>query len=219
MKVEPGSGDPTTAFDVLERAVYAALETYSNVHRGSGHHSQVSTHLFEQARRIILDHLGLSAGKYLVIFGTPRSTDALTAHLEPGRYRIASSRDLGLPLGVRALAVERRALPKGPPVLTGGGTARLVGADWVMWAKAPDRFEAGTPAIINVIAFAKALLLRRSLGERAFERPAGTRRTASEILFRDEFEKPAFFGSLREILTLKHSPKLLSLLKNGNIFR
>ena len=58
MKVEPGSGDPTTAFDVLEGAVHAALESYSNVHRGSGHHSLVSTHLFEQARRITLDHLG-----------------------------------------------------------------------------------------------------------------------------------------------------------------
>ena len=63
-----------------------------NVHRGSGHHSQVSTHLFEQARGIVLDHLGLSAGKYLVIFGTPRSADALKAHLEPGRYVITSSR-------------------------------------------------------------------------------------------------------------------------------
>jgi selenocysteine lyase/cysteine desulfurase len=189
MTVEPGSSDPTTAFDVLERAVHAALETYSNVHRGSGHHSQVSTHLFEQARRIILDHLGLSAGKYLVIFGTPRSTEALTAHLEPGRYLIASSRDLGLPLGVCALAVERRALPKGPPVLSGGGTARLVGPDWVMWARTPDRFEAGTPAIVNVIALARALLLTRRLGDHAFERPAAATRTADEILRVDRLQQ------------------------------
>jgi len=120
MMVEPGSNDATSAFDALERAVHAALETYSNVHRGSGHHSQVSTYLFEQARSVVLDHLGLSAGKYVVVFGTPRSADALTAHLEPGSYVIASSRETGLPLGVRAVAVERRALPKGPPVLSGG---------------------------------------------------------------------------------------------------
>jgi len=188
MKVESGSSGAITAFDALERAVHAALETYSNVHRGSGHHSQVSTHLFEQARGIVLDYLGLSAGKYLVIFGTPRSADALTQHLEPGRYVIASSRDVGLPLGVRALAVERGALPKRPPALTGGGTARLVGPDWVMWASAPDRFEAGTPAIVNVIAFAKALLLRRHLGEGAFVEFAGEARTARAILFRDDLE-------------------------------
>ena len=32
-----------------------------------------------------------------------------------------------------------------------------MGPGWVVWAKAPDRFEAGTPAIVNVIAFAIAL--------------------------------------------------------------
>ena len=163
MTDEPGSRAVTTAFDALERGVHAALETYSNVHRGSGHHSMVSTYLFEQARGIVLEHLGLSAGNHVVIFGTPRAADLLAARLEPGRYVTASSRDVGLPLGVRALAVERRALPKGPPPVTGGGTARLVGPDWVMWAAAPDRFEAGTPAIVNVIAFARALSLRRQL--------------------------------------------------------
>ena len=106
----------------------------------------------------------------------------LAARLDPGRYVTASSRDIGLPLGVRALAVERSALPKGPPILTGGGTARLVGADWVMWAKAPDRFEAGTPAIINVIAFAKALRLTRHFGEHAF---AGRRRRSASGRHRD----------------------------------
>ena len=49
----------TGAFAELEQGVRAALETYSNVHRGSGHNSMVSTHLFEQARDIILDYLGL----------------------------------------------------------------------------------------------------------------------------------------------------------------
>jgi len=125
MKVEPGSSDATPAFDALERGVYAALETYSNVHRGSGHHSMVSTYLFEQAMGIVLEHLGLSTGKYIIIFGTPRSADTLTAQLEPGSYVTSSSRDLGLGLGVRALAVERRALPKGPPCLTGGGRPTL----------------------------------------------------------------------------------------------
>ena len=72
MKVDPGSSDATAAFDALEQGVYAALENYSNVHRGSGHHSMVSTYLFEQARGIVLEHLGLSAGQHVVIFGTPQ---------------------------------------------------------------------------------------------------------------------------------------------------
>ena len=46
------------AFTKLERGVQAALETYSNVHRGSGHNSLVSTHLYEQARDIILETWG-----------------------------------------------------------------------------------------------------------------------------------------------------------------
>jgi selenocysteine lyase/cysteine desulfurase len=50
----------TEAFSELERGVQSALETYSNVHRGSGHYSMVSTHLYEQARNIVLEYLGLS---------------------------------------------------------------------------------------------------------------------------------------------------------------
>jgi selenocysteine lyase/cysteine desulfurase len=179
--------------------VYAALETYSNVHRGSGHHSVVSTYLYEQARGIVLEHLGLSAGKYIVIFGTPRSADALTAQLEPGSYFTASSRDVGLALGVRALAVERRALPRGAPVLSGGGTARLVGTDWVMWATAPGRFEAGTPAIVNVIAFAKALLLTRNLGDHAFKPPTAVTRSANEILRVDDLQQYTGRALLHEL--------------------
>ena len=203
MTVEPGNSEGAPAFDALERGVYAALETYSNVHRGSGHHSTASTYLFEKARGIVLEHLGLSPGKYVVIFGTPRTADALAARLEPGRYVTASSRDIGLPLGVRALAVERSALPKGPPILTGGGTARLVAPDWVMWAAAPDRFEAGTPAIVNVIAFARALRVSRRFGDHAFESPAGVTRTAAEILQRDELDQhsgPALLRELRQTL-------------------
>jgi selenocysteine lyase/cysteine desulfurase len=58
-----------------------------------------------------------------------------------------------------------------------------------MWATAPGRFEAGTPAIVNVIAFAKALLLRRQFGNHAFESPAAVTRTAAEILRADEFDQ------------------------------
>lgn len=177
------------AFAELKRGVHAALETYSNVHRGSGHNSLVSTHLFEQARDIVLDYLGLNKDNYVVIFCSPRRAELLKVSLEPGSYQSLSSQDIGLPLGVRALAVERKALPKGVPFQTGGGTARLVSPDWVIWAKAPDKFEAGTPAIINVIAFASALRLIQQFGEDAFQGATVEKRTAAEILCHDALEQ------------------------------
>jgi selenocysteine lyase/cysteine desulfurase len=177
------------AFAELKRGVNAALETYSNVHRGSGHNSVVSTYLFEQAREIVLEYLGLAGDKYTVIFCTPRRAELLKARLEPASYQSVSSQDLGLPLGIRALAVESKALPGGAPFQTGGGTARLVSPDWVIWAKAPDRFEAGTPAIVNVIAFAKALRLVQRLGNDVFQGATVKKLAATEILYHDELEK------------------------------
>ncbi|MEI6048704.1 MAG: aminotransferase class V-fold PLP-dependent enzyme [Bacteroidota bacterium] len=179
----------TEVFAELERGVHAALETYSNVHRGSGHNSIVSTHLFEQARAIVLEYLGLNKGKYVVIFCSPGGAEAFKAKLEPESYQSVSSQDIGLPLGVRALAVNRKALPKGAPSQTGGGTARLISPDWVIWADAPDKFEAGTPAIINVIAFAKALCLIRQSGNEIFLYPTAQKLTATDILYHDELEK------------------------------
>jgi hypothetical protein len=46
----------------LEDSLKAALESYANVHRGSGQYSLATTHLFEQARLILHRFLGLSAG-------------------------------------------------------------------------------------------------------------------------------------------------------------
>lgn len=187
-KHTPKNPKTAEAYAELERGVYAALETYSNVHRGSGHNSLVTTHLFEQARDIVLEYLGLSKNKYVVIFCTPGRAAALMNQLEPERYQILSGSDFGLSLGVRALAVQRESLPGGAPFQTGGGTTRLVSKEWVIWAGIPDKFEAGTPAIINVIAFAKALLLIKLSGRDIFLDPAIEKLTAKEILYHDELE-------------------------------
>jgi len=184
------------AFDELERAVHAALETYSNVHRGSGHNSMVTTHLFEQARDIILEYLGLNKSKYTVIFCTPRRAATLKAQLEPKSYRSLSSQDIGLSLGVMALAVNRKTLPKGAPFQSGGGTTRLISKDWIIWANGPDKFEAGTPPIVNVIAFAKAVRLMQQSGKDIFIDPSTEKLTAADILYHDELEK----YSRRELL-------------------
>lgn len=173
----------------LERGVYAALETYSNVHRGSGHNSVVSTFLYEQAREIVLEYLGLNKGKYVVIFCTPRREAVLKAQLKSNSFQSISSHEIGLPLGIRALAVGRKSLPKGTPFQTGGGTTVIVSPGWVVWADAPDKFEAGTPAIINVIAFARALKLFGHFGKDAFKNVTAEKLTAGDILYHDELEK------------------------------
>jgi selenocysteine lyase/cysteine desulfurase len=176
-------------FAELEQGVQAALETYANVRRGSGHHSLVSTHVYEQARDIVLEYLGLNKEKYIVIFGTPRRAELIKALLKPEKCQIVSSQNIGLPLGVRALIVERKALPKGVPFQTGGRTARLVSPGWVIWAKAPHKFEAGTPAIVNVIAFARALHLIQLFGKDAFKDSVAADLAATEILYLDELEQ------------------------------
>ncbi|MCC6526602.1 MAG: aminotransferase class V-fold PLP-dependent enzyme [Polyangiaceae bacterium] len=164
-------GETAAAFAELDRAVRAALETYSNVHRGSGHASVATTRLYERARGLVLEHLGLDRG-HVVVFCAPARAAALTRDLDPGSYRVVSSEELGLPLGVRAVAVRKRALPRGAPHEPGGGTARLVAREWVVWAGAPDRFEPGTPAVVNVVAFAQALRMVQRSGPDLFRQPA-----------------------------------------------
>ncbi len=183
------------AWAELERSVSAALGTYANVHRGAGHHSLASTALFEQARDIVLDYLGLGQEpghprRYVVIFCTPRRAEMLKTQLKPGSYHSLSSQDIGLPLGVTALAVLRRALPTGAPFQTGGGTATLVSSHWTIWADAPAKFEAGTPAIVNVIALAAALRIVQRYGRGIFQMGTGESQTAAEgvaaeILYHD----------------------------------
>lgn len=176
------------AYLALEQSVYAAIETYSNVHRGSGHYSAATTYLYEQSRKIVLDYLGLNADKYMVIFCTPARAVALTKLTAPENHRIIKSSDIGLPLGIHAVAVKKNALPKGVPFETGGGTTKLVSKKWVMWADTPDRFEAGTPAVINVIAFARALQLMQQYGKDIFLFVSGEALNAGDILYRDEVE-------------------------------
>jgi selenocysteine lyase/cysteine desulfurase len=179
---------PLQAFSDLENSLYSALETYSNVHRGRGHFSAVTTHLYELARNIVLEYLDLSKSKYCVIFCTPARSEHLIKLLEPESFYCLSGKDIGLPIGVRALVVIKKSLPRGMPFQTGGGTARLVSPDYVVWAGSPDRFEAGTPAIINIIAFAQALKLFRQYGSDVFKSKDLTGLNAEDLLYRDEYE-------------------------------
>jgi selenocysteine lyase/cysteine desulfurase len=191
------------AFAELEQAVFAALETYSNVHRGSGHYSTVTTSLYEEARKIVLDYLGLDKSRYVVIFCSPRKAEVLRAILKNENYHILSSSDFGLPLGVRALAILKNTLPEGIPFHAGGGTSRLISPEWIVWEGAPDRFEAGTPAIINVIAFARALQLIRKYGNEVFLSSPAVNLSTAEIFDNDGLDKYYGHELLNELKLLR----------------
>ena len=173
----------------LEKSIHTTLETYSNVHRGSGHFSMITTSLFEKAREIVLERLDLDKTEYLVIFSTPLGIEHLLAQIKGNDFQLISSQDFGLPLAVRALAVKKKNLPKGQPLLTGGGTTRLVSPQSVIWAVAPDKFEPGTPAIVNIIAFAKMLLLVKKYGKDLFLNFQKSSLSIADILYNDDFQE------------------------------
>ena len=176
------------AFSELEAGVLRALETYSNVHRGTGYNSLVTTRLYERAREVILDALGLEKSRFTVVFCTPERASSLEARLKPGTSLALSSRDIGLPLGIVALAVKNTAFSTGVPFQTGGGTAKIVSRRSVVWEDAPDRFEAGTPAIVNAIALALAAQIIRQRGAEVFKLPDDSAFPAARVPARDGFE-------------------------------
>jgi len=180
----PRLGD--AAWAELEISVGRALEVYSNVHRGTGYASMASTLLYERARNTVLDVCGLDRSRYTAIFCTPARAAALKAAVRPERPVVLSSRDLGLPLGLRAVIVRSRALPRGIPFQTGGGTIRIASGRSVVWESAPDRFEAGTPPVINAVTFARGLQLARRFGIQALEPCARGAATPPQIRDRDD---------------------------------
>lgn len=175
------------AFLELEQRTFSALETYSNVHRGTGHFSMVSTCLFEKARAVILSHLFLSPQKYNVIFCPTYGALELEKLLREKSYYKITSDDIGLPLGVSALAVRKNFLPKGTPHYTGGNVVKLVSQNSLIWADPSQKFEAGTPSIVNVITFATALLLTKKYGPDCFLKKTFVRTTTKELFYNDKF--------------------------------
>lgn len=194
-----GSGKSLNVFSELENAIYESLKTYSNVHRGSGHFSMLTTHLYEKCREIVLDYDGSDKKRSTVIFCTPRRAELLTSKISSGNYRLYSCTDIGLSLGVRAIVAKKKDLSETVMLESGGGTANLTSKEWVLRANVPDRFEAGTPAIINVIAFTKALLLTQKYGKEIFGSVKAEKNTAKEILYEDELSELNGVELLREL--------------------
>ena len=72
-----------------------------------------------------------------------------------------SGHKLYAPFGAGALVGRLR---DGEPLLAGGGAIKLVTVDDVTWAPAPDRYEAGSPNTVGVVALAAACRRLMALG-------------------------------------------------------
>ncbi len=72
-----------------------------------------------------------------------------------------SGHKLYAPFGAGALVGR---LGAGTPLLHGGGAIKLVTTDDITWAEAPDRYEAGSPNVIGVVALAAACRRLREIG-------------------------------------------------------
>lgn len=66
----------TPAMDIVKQKVDAYLRFYSSVHRGTGYKSQISTHLYEETRRIVMRFVGARETEHVCIFGK-NTTEAL----------------------------------------------------------------------------------------------------------------------------------------------
>ena len=59
----------TPALDIVRKKVDEYLTFYSSVHRGTGYKSQISTHLYEESRQIVMRFVGADPSDHVCIFG------------------------------------------------------------------------------------------------------------------------------------------------------
>ena len=96
-------------------------------------------------------------------------------------YLALSGHKLYAPFGAGALVACGRALERGEPLLHGGGAIELVTLDDVVWADAPERYEAGSPNVVGAVALGAARrnprsgrdAARRGARARALRAPGG----------------------------------------------
>jgi selenocysteine lyase/cysteine desulfurase len=94
-------------------------------------------------------------------------------------YLALSGHKLYAPFGSGALVACGRALERGEPLLRGGGAIELVTLDDVVWADAPERYEAGSPNVVGAVALGAAC---RILGQLGMDRVAAHERALSARL-------------------------------------
>ncbi|HNQ82968.1 MAG TPA: hypothetical protein PKM34_04945, partial [Bacteroidales bacterium] len=100
--------EPTKSMKQTEEIIFNALRTYSNVHRGSGYNSMVTTENYEQAKLKVLGFMGLDKKSHKVVFCSPRQSQVITSGMKPGSYQVLSSIDTGLAIGLRAITANEK---------------------------------------------------------------------------------------------------------------
>jgi selenocysteine lyase/cysteine desulfurase len=79
-------------------------------------------------------------------------------------YLAFSGHKLYAPFGAGALIGDGSRLADTEPLLQGGGAIKLVTLDEVIWADAPERYEAGSPNVVGVVALGAACRRLLELG-------------------------------------------------------
>ncbi|MFX1323409.1 MAG: aminotransferase class V-fold PLP-dependent enzyme [Promethearchaeota archaeon] len=123
-------------------------------------------------------------------------------------YYVLSSKDFGLPLGVRAIAIKKKHLQKISPIYTGGGMIKHVTTNYVVWADVPERFEAGTPNIVSIIGFARALQLIKTKDRNLFKIKSKGAKLSKELFYSDRIldnSGEKLFNELKKLLIGYHN--------------
>jgi selenocysteine lyase/cysteine desulfurase len=87
----------TPALKAVQEAVDQYLMYYSSVHRGTGFKSQLSTHIYEESRQIVMRFLGADPGTHTCIYGK-NTTEAINKLAR--RFPFTSQRDIVLTTGM-----------------------------------------------------------------------------------------------------------------------
>ena len=162
LRMLPFTRSPAGVLDAAERALRAeridlvAVTGASNVTGEVWPLAELATLAHRYGAKLFVDAAQLAPHRPIDMVRTGIDMLAFSGH------------KLYAPFGAGALVGR---IGAGEPLLHGGGAIRLVTLDDVVWADAPDRYEAGSPNVIGVVALAAAcralLACRHGRGGRA----------------------------------------------------
>ena len=64
-------------------------------------------------------------------------------------FLVFSAHKMYAPFGIGVLIGPKKVFSQGVPEFVGGGTIKMVSHDYINWADAPERDEAGTPNVLG----------------------------------------------------------------------